>query len=117
MTAHQLSEAFLWDTAPRFLLRDRDRIVGQEFVQQLKAMGIKQVLSTPNAPSQRDHIERLIGTIRRECLDHVIVLNESSLRRHLVAFRDYYHQTRTHLSLEKDTPDNRPIQPANPVRL
>jgi transposase InsO family protein len=109
-TAHQLREAFPWDTAPRFLLRNRDRIFGHEFVQQLKAMGIKQVLSTPNAPRQRAYIERLIGTIRRECLDHVIVFNESSLRQHLVAFTEYYHRSRTHLSLQKDTPDRRPVQ-------
>jgi putative transposase len=83
-TAQQLREAFPWDTAPRFLLRDRDRIFGHEFVNQLKAMGIKQVLSTPGAPRQRAYIERLIGTIRRECLDHVIVFNESGLRRQLV---------------------------------
>jgi putative transposase len=116
-TAHQLREACPWDTAPRFLLRDRDRIFGPEFVQQLKAMGIKQVLSTPNAPRQRGYIGRLIGTICCECLDHVIVFNESSLRRHLVAFSDYYHQTCTHLSLEKDAPDERPIQPANAGKI
>jgi putative transposase len=75
-TSQQLREAFPWDTAPRLLLRDR--IFGHEFVQQLKAMGIKQVLSTPGAPRQRAYIERLIGTIRRECLDHLIVFNESS---------------------------------------
>ena len=109
-TAHQLCEAFPWDTTSRFLLRDRDRIFGDEFVQQLKAMSVKQVLSTPNAPRQRAYIERLIGTNRRECLDHVIVFNENGLRRNLVAFSDYYHRTRTHLSLEKDTPDKRPIQ-------
>jgi transposase InsO family protein len=116
-TAHQLREAFPWDTAPRFLLRDRDAIFGHEFVQQLKAMGIQQVLSTPGAPRQRAYIERLIGTIRRECLDHVIVFNESSLRRHLAAFTDYYHRSRTHLSLQKDTPDKRPIQPADAGRI
>jgi len=116
-TAHQLREAFPWDTAPRFLLRDRDRIFGQEFVRQLKAIGIQQVLSTPNAPRQRAYVERLIGTIRRECLDHVIVFNESSLRRHLLAFSDYYHRTRTHLSLQKDTPDKRPIQPASAGKI
>jgi putative transposase len=116
-TAHQLREAFPWDTAPRFLLRDRDRIFGHEFVQQLKAMSIRQVLATPNAPRQRAYIERLIGTIRRECLDHVIVFNESSLRRHLAAFSDYYHRTRTHLNLEKDTPDKRPIQPASAGKI
>jgi putative transposase len=110
-TAQQLREAFPWDTAPRFLLRDRDRIFGYEFVGQLKIMGIEQVLSTPGAPWQRAYVERLIGTIRRECLDHVIVFNEVSLRRHLQSFADYYHRSRTHLSLEKDTPEPRPVQP------
>ena len=109
-TAQQLREAFPWDTAPRFLLRDRDRIFGQEFVQQVQAMGIEQVLSTPRSPWQRAYVERLIGTIRRECLDHLIVFNESSLRRHLQSFSDYYHRSRTHLSLKKDTPEPRPIQ-------
>ena len=98
-TAHQIREAFPWDTTPRFLLRDRDRIFGQEFAKQLRAMGIEQVLSTPRSPWQRAYVERLIGTIRRECLDHLIVFNETSLRRHLQRFTDDYHRTRTHLSL------------------
>src|SRR4051812_29949542 len=110
-TAQQLREAFPWDTAPRFLLRDRDRIFGQEFVEQVQAMGIEEILSTPRSPWQRAYVERLIGTIRRECLDHLIVLNEKCLRWHLQSFVDYYHRSRTHLSLEKDTPESRPIQP------
>ena len=116
-TAQQLREAFPWDTAPRFLLRDRDRIFGQEFVEQVQAMGIEEVLSTPRSPWQRAYVERLIGTIRRECLDHLIVLNEKCLRRHLQSFVEYYHRSRTHLSLEKDTPESRPIQPrsAGPI--
>ena len=116
-TAHQLREAFPWDNAPRYLLRDRDRIFGHEFVEQVKAMGIKQVLSTPRSPWERAYIERVIGTIRRECLDHVIVFNERSLLFYLRSFIGYYHRTRTHLSLQKDTPDPRPVQPpeAGPV--
>jgi transposase InsO family protein len=110
-TAQQLREAFPWDTAPRFVLRDRDRIFGEEFMEQAQAMGIEEVLSTPRSPWQRAYVERLIGTIRRECLDHVIVFNETSLRRHLQGFTDYYHRSRTHLSLKKDTPEPRPIQP------
>jgi len=110
-TGQQLREAFPWDTAPRFLLRDRDRMFGQEFVQQVQAMGIEQVLSTPRSPCQRAYVERLIGTIRRECLDHLVVFNESSLRRHLQSFADYHHGSCTHLSLKKDTPEPRPIQP------
>ena len=116
-TAQQLREAFPWESAPRYLLRDRDRIFGQDFVQQVKAMGIQQVLSAPRSPWQRAYIERVIGTIRRECLDHVIVFNEGSLYSHLKAFCSYYHRSRTHLSLEKDTPDKRAVQPpeAGPI--
>jgi transposase InsO family protein len=108
-TAQQLREAFPWDSAPRYLLRDRDRIFGHDFVEQVKAMGIKQVLSAPRSPWQRAYVERVIGTIRREFLDHLIVFNEASLSRHLHAFIDYYHRTRTHLSLDKDAPDPRSV--------
>jgi transposase InsO family protein len=94
-TIQQLREAFPWNTAPRFLLRDRDRIFGHEFVEQLQAMGIEQVLSATGAPWQRAHVERVIGTIRRECVDHVIVFHETSLRWHLQSFFDYYHRSRT----------------------
>jgi putative transposase len=72
-TAHQLREAFPWDSSPRYLLRDRDRIFGLEFVKQVKAMGIQQVLSAPRSPWQRAYVERVFGSIRRECLDHIIV--------------------------------------------
>jgi putative transposase len=106
-TAHQLREAFPWDSAPRYLLRDRDRIFGHDFIQQVKAMGIKQVLSAPRSPWQRAYVERVIGSIRRECLDHVIVFSEGSLRRTLTAYFSYYHQWRTHLSLDKDAPQSR----------
>jgi transposase InsO family protein len=109
-TAQQLREAFPWDTAPRYLLRDRDRIFGADFVEQVKAMGIEQVLSAPRSPWQRAYVERVIGTIRRECLDHMIVFNERCLRRHLQNFVNYYHRSRTHLALEKDSPEPRPIQ-------
>jgi transposase InsO family protein len=92
-TAHQIREAFPWETAPRYLLRDRDRIFGYEFVNQVKAMGIQQVLSGPRSPWQRAYIERLIGSIRRECLDHFIVFNERTLKRYLSAYAAYYHAT------------------------
>ena len=85
-TAQHLREAFPWDSAPRYLLRDRDRIFGHDFVEQVKAMGIKQVLSAPRSPWQRAYIERVIGTIRLECLDHVIVFSECSLYHHYVNF-------------------------------
>jgi transposase InsO family protein len=116
-TVQQLREAFPWDTAPRYLLRDRDRIFGQDFSHQVKAMGIKQVLSAPRSPWQRAYVERVIGTIRRECLDHVIVFDERSLCRHLRDFLDYYHRSRTHLGLEKDAPESRSIQSAEAGRV
>jgi putative transposase len=94
-------EAFPWDTAPRYLLRDRDRIFGTEFVDEVKAMGIQQVLSAPRSPRQRAYVERLIGSIRRECLDHVMVFGERSLHRYLTAYADYYHRWRTHLRWAK----------------
>jgi transposase InsO family protein len=110
-TAKQLREAFPFDQVPRYLLRDRDCIFGAEFRKDVKAMGIKEVLSAPRSPWQRAFVERVIGTLRRECLDHVIVFNETSLYRHVKSFLTYYHESRTHLSLAKDTPEPRPPQP------
>ena len=110
-TAQQLVHAFPWDCAPHYLLRDRDRIYGHDVVEQAKAMGIQEVLSAPRSPWQRAYVERVIGSIRRECLDHVIVFNEASLRRVLASYFDYYHQSRTHLSLQKDSPEPRLVQP------
>src|SRR5260370_21162052 len=109
-TAQQLREAFPWDTAPRYLLRDRDRIFGSDFTNQVKELGIREVLGAPRVPKQRAYIERVIGTIRRECLDHLIVFSEASLHRHLNSFLAYYRESRTHLSMEKDTPAIRPVQ-------
>ena len=100
-----------------YLLRDRDRIFGHDFVEQVKAMGRTQVLSAPRSPWQRAYVERLIGAIRRECLDHVIVIKERSLHRHLQAFCGSYHPTRTHLSLHKDSPDLRPVQTPDAGRI
>jgi putative transposase len=111
-TAQQLRNAFPWDAAPRYLLRDRDGIFGDDFVKQARDMGIEEVLSAPRCPWQRAYIERVIGSIRRECLDHMIVFNEASLYRHVKAFVSYYHDTRTHLSLAKDTPETRAVQPS-----
>ena len=110
-TAQQLREAFPWDTAPRYLLRDRDRIFGDDFVEQVKAMGAKEVLSAPRSPWRRAYLERVIGTIRCQCLDHVIVFNETSLRRTLAVYLGYYHTSRTHLLLDKDTLEPRPVHP------
>jgi len=115
--AQQLREDFPWETAARYLLRDRDRIFGADFVTQLTAMGIKQVLSAPRSPWQRANVERVIATIRRECLDHLIVFSEASLYRHLRNFADYYHRSRTHLGLQKDTPESRPVQAPEAGRI
>src|SRR4051812_44384232 len=110
-TAQQLREAFPFEQIPRYLLRDRDRMFGDEFTRDVKAMGITEVPSAPRSPWQRGYVERVIGTIRRECLDHVIVFNEASLCRHVKSFLEYYHESRTHLSLAKDPPEPRPVHP------
>ena len=109
-TAQQMLEAFPFDTAPRYLLRDRDRIYGQEFRDQVAVMNIEEVLSAPRSRWQRAYVERVIGSIRRECLDHVIVLSEESLRRTLRSYFSYYHRSRLHLSLKRDSPESRPVQ-------
>ncbi len=110
-TGQQLREAFPFDQLPRYLLRDRDAIFGDDFRGQVRDMGIQEVLCAPRSPWQSAYVERVIGSIRRECLDHVIVFHESSLRRTLASYFDYYHRSRTHLSLGKDSPEPRPIQP------
>jgi putative transposase len=109
-TAQQIVEAFPFDTAPKYLLRDRDRTYGFEFRKQIEIMGIEEVLSAPRSPWQRAYVERVIGSIRRDCLDHVIVFDEDSLRRTLRSYFRYYHGVRLHLSLDKDSPDPRSVQ-------
>jgi len=111
--AAQLAQAFPWDTAPRYLLRDRDRIYGEEFREQTQTIGIEEIITAPQSPWQNPFCERLIGSIRRDCLNHVVILGESHLRRILACYFDYYHKYRTHLSLEKDAPEPRAIQDAN----
>jgi putative transposase len=110
-TGQQLREAFPFAQLPRYLLRDRYAIFSNDFREQVRDMGICEVLSAPRSPWQRAYVERVIGSIRRECLDHVIVLHESSLRRTLKSYFEYYHRSRTHLSLGKDSPEPRAIQP------
>ena len=110
-TVQQLRNAFPWESAPRYLLRDRDRIFGEEFVGQVRTMGIKELLSAPRSPWQRAYVERVIGSLRRECLDHVVVFSEGSLRHTLRGYCAYYHNWRTHLSLRKDAPELRRVQP------
>src|SRR2546426_1654981 len=110
-TAQQIIEAFPHDSAPRFLLRDRDSVYGGEFRRRVKSVGIAEVLTTPRSPWQNPFAERVIGTIRRELLDHVIVLNEGHLRRRLRNYFRYYHGSRTHLALAKDAPEPRAVEP------
>jgi putative transposase len=109
-TAAQLVQAFPWDTEPRYLLRDRDRIYGKAFRAQEATMEITEVLTAPQSPWQSPYVERVIGTIRRECLDHVVVMNESSLRRQIPCYLDYYPGSRSHLSVGKDSPDGRVVE-------
>ena len=110
-TAQQMVNAFPWDTASRYLIRDRDQIYGGYFIRRVTGFGIEQVLTAPRSPWQSPYVERVIGSIRRECLDHLIVLNEQHLRRLLREYVDYYHACRTHLALEKDAPSSRPVEP------
>jgi len=110
-TAQQLREAWPWDTAPRFVIRDRDAMYGPDPRRIVQQMGIEEVLTAPRSPWQNPFVERVIGSIRRECLDHVIVWNERSLHRHLKRYFAYYHEWRTHLSLGKDAPVPRAVQP------
>ena len=106
-TGQQLVNAFPYDPAPKHLIRDRDKIYGAAFVRRVRSMGIDQVLTAPRSPWQNPHCERVIGTLRRECLDHVIVLGEQHLRRILRRYLKYYHCSRTHLALDKDAPEPR----------
>jgi transposase InsO family protein len=112
-TGQQVVEAFPYDSGPRFMIRDRDGAYGHEFNRRVDSMGIEQVLIAPRSPWQNPYVERVIGSIRRECLDHIIVLNEVHLRRLLKEYFKYYHRSRTHLSLDKDCPEPRPVSPAS----
>ena len=108
-TAQQIIESFPWDSAPRYLLRDRDNIYGDWFRRRVKSMGIEEVLTAYRSPWQNPYVERLNGSIRRECTDHIIVFSEDHLRRILRAYFAYYHDDRTHLGLDKETPMGRPV--------
>src|SRR5262249_11742480 len=110
-TAQQIVDAFPDDSAPAYLVRDRDRVYGEQFRHRAEGMGIEEVLTAPQSPWQNPFAERLIGSIRRECLEHVVVFYERHLRRILTAYFAYYHRARTHLALDKDAPDRRPIEP------
>ena len=116
-TAAQLMQAFPWETAPRYLLRDRDQVYGDAFRRQAASMAMTEVLTAPKSPWQTPYVERLIGSIRRECLDHVLVMNEASLRRHIASYVSYYRSSRCHLSLEQDSPDGRAVEPPELGRI
>ncbi len=108
--ARQIVEAFPWETAPDYLIRDRDSAYGKFFRQRLSAMGIRDRPDAPRSPWQNGYVERVIGSIRRDLLDHVIVIGEAHLRKLLCAYADYYNTYRTHLGLDKDTPLGRSVQ-------
>jgi transposase InsO family protein len=110
-TAQQIIEAFPEETAPRFLLRDRDQIYGEHFRSRVAGMGIEEVVTAARSPWQNPYAERMIGSIRRECLDHLIVLNEEQLRRILRDYFAYYNEVRPHQSLERNAPLRREIEP------
>ena len=114
--AGQVIDAFPWDEAPKHLIRDRDGAFGPAYQRRVRATGIRDHPTAARSPWQNGHAERLIGSIRRECLDHVIVFGEADLRRVLKAYASYYNQVRTHLSLDKDAPDFRQAQPVGNIR-
>ncbi len=107
-TGQQIAEAFPWETAPRYLIRDNDGIF--DFTHRVSAMVIKQVRTAKRSPWQNPYVERVIGSIRRECLDHVIIFDERHLKRALKEYLGYYHRSRTHLGLEKDCPVVRSVE-------
>ena len=111
-TAQQFRDAFPWDERPRYLLRDRDHAFDH-----VKTIGIQEVLTAPGSPWQNAYVERFIGSVRRECLDHVIVLTAAGLRRVLREYVAYYSRTRTHLALSKDAPISRPVTPPTAGRV
>jgi transposase InsO family protein len=115
--SRQVTEAFPWDTAPRYLLRDRDSSYGSYFCNRVEAMGIMELITATRSPWQNAYVERAIGSIRRECLDHIVIFNERHLRRVLSSYVEYYKRARTHLSLGKDCPEPRPIQPGGVGRV
>jgi len=109
-TARQLLEACGLEEAPRYLIRDRDKVYGERFSRQAKTLEIREAVIAPRSPWQNAYAERVIGSIRRECLDHVVVIGERHLREILSKYVDYYNGTRTHLSLSKDSPEPRSVQ-------
>jgi hypothetical protein len=114
--ARQITEAFPWNEAPRYTIRDRDRIYGTVVTRRLRAMGIRDKPAAPASPGRNGVVERLIGSIRRESVDHMIVLGEAHLRRILKSYTRYYNGVRTHRSLNKDAPVSRSVQRTGVIR-
>jgi transposase InsO family protein len=113
--ANQVTEACGWEQAPRYLIRDRDGAYGEVLIRRLRSIGIRDRPTSPRSPWQNGYAERLIGSIRRECLDHAIVFSERHLRHLLLCYMKYYNGTRTHLSLEKDAPVSRAVDRAGHI--
>src|SRR5262249_45933732 len=113
--ANQLTAACGWEQIPRYLIRDRDACYGNIFVRRVRSLGIRDHPTSPRLPWQNGYAERLIGSIRRECLDHVVVVGERHLRHVLSCYIDYYNAARTHLSLGKDAPVRRTVQRSGPI--
>ena len=113
--ANQVTEACGWEQAPRYLIRDRDGAYGEVFIRRLRSMGIRDRPTSPRSPWQNGYAERLIGSIRRECLDHVVVFGERHLRHVLLSYMKYHNEIRTHLSLEKDAPVSRAVKLAGTI--
>jgi transposase InsO family protein len=108
--ARQITEAFPWDTSPKYLIRDNDQAFGVAFKARVRAMGIRDRPTSFRSPWQNGYAERLIGSIRRECTDHLLVFNAEHLRRILAKYAAYYNEVRTHVSLGKDAPLTRSIE-------
>jgi transposase InsO family protein len=113
-TTQQIVEAFPFDTAPSYLIRDGDGIYGERVSRRIESLGIDEVVTAPASPWQNAYVGRVIGTLRRELFDHVIVLNERHLRRLMSSFLHYYPLWRTHQSLGRDAPDSRPVRATEP---
>ena len=116
-TAQQIVEAFPFDTAPSYLIRDGDGVYGERVTRRIESLGIDEVITAPASPSQNAYVERVIGTLRRELVDHVIVLNERHLKKLMSSYLDYYHPWRTHQSLDRDSPDGRSVRAAEPCNV
>jgi transposase InsO family protein len=115
--SRQITEAFPWDCAPEILIRDNDKAIGEVFQRRVRAMGIRDHPITARSPWQNGYVERVIGSIQRECLDHMIVLSEAHLQRTLDAYANYYNRVRTHLVIDKKAPVRRLVRSIGPIHV